>query len=83
MAAANESLGERVVRAAKMAAMLHLRLMENMEFGRNTPVGGEQTLQASAGLVKDGLPSAAIVCGGHSPTSPWIRAGEYPAGSFN
>ena len=82
MAAANESLGERVVRAAKMATMLHLRLMENMEFGRNTPVGGGPAIQ-SAGMVKDGLPSAAIESGGHTPTSPWIRAGEYPAGSFN
>lgn len=82
MAAANTSLGERVVRAARMAAMLHLRLLENMEFGRNAPVGDGGLGLRAAGLVKDGLPSAAIDLRGHSPTSPWTCAGENPAGSF-
>jgi hypothetical protein len=76
MTAKYNGMGERIVQAARRAAELHLRLTENLEFGRNAPVG-----LAAAGLVKDGLPSTAV-SGGHSPGSPWIRAGKDPAGSF-
>jgi hypothetical protein len=79
MTAAHHDLGKRIVRAARLAAQLHLRLSDGMEFGRH----------ALRGQVKEDRPSAAIAAEAEgqpfvfsSRATPWTLAGENSAGSF-